>query len=86
MSRRHRASRGFVIVQASVFGVLFLVPLIGLPISTRIGAIAIVPAASAAYHVWLDQENTPQIIPAQGQTLLAFLLYAFGVGIGQPKA
>ena len=80
---RHRASRGFVIVQASAFGVLFLLPLTGLPISTWIGAIAIVPAASAAYHLWLDPEKTQQIIPAQGQTLLAFLLYAFGAGIGQ---
>jgi len=47
-----------------------------------LGGIALVPAALAAYRLWLDPQDTRHIIPAQGQTLLAFLLYSLGAGLG----
>ena len=76
------ASRVFPFIFAFAFGMLLALPMVGLPKQVLFGAVALVPAVGAARRVWKFPEQTSKIIPAQGQTLLAFLIYAFGVGIG----
>jgi len=79
---RWQASRWFAMIEGSAFIMLFLSPMTGVSVGAWLGGIALVPAALAAYRLWLDPEDTRHIIPAQGQTLLAFLLYSLGAGLG----
>ena len=79
---RKATSRLFVGTFAVAFGMLLVLPAFGFPISILLGEIAIVPALMASAHVLEAPENTPGIIPAQAKTLLTFLLYSGGVGLG----
>lgn len=79
---RRRASRLFLAIFAAAFGILFLLPILGLPGPTLLGAIAMIPALAAGRRVASMPENTAMIIPAQANTLFTFLLYAIGTGIG----
>jgi len=60
---------------------LLVLPLLGLPWPVLGGMIA-APAAARAAKAALAAEETQQLIPAQVATLLAFLLYAAGAGLG----
>ena len=79
---RKRASRLF----AGTFGLalllLLLLPPSGFPFTLWLGAIAAPSAYSAASRLLRDHEIVPNIIPAQGSTLLTFLLFSLGAGIG----
>ncbi len=79
---RPLASRGFALILALAFGLLALMPLAGVPATTWLGFIAVVPAARAARALWRGPEDMARIVPAQAQTLLAFVLYAVGVSAG----
>lgn len=79
---RKRASLIFPIIFAIAFGMLFILPVFGLPKQILLGGVAVIPAIAAARRVWRNPEETPKIIPAQGQALLAFLLFSVGVGAG----
>jgi len=57
-------------------------PLIGSPLTIWLGAIAIPTGISAATRLSRDPETVSNIIPAQANTLLTFLLFALGAGIG----
>lgn len=57
-------------------------PVLGLPRLALLGLVALVPATAAARRLLRHPEDTARIVPAQGQVLLAFLLYAAGVGVG----
>jgi hypothetical protein len=46
------------------------------------GGLSAVPAGKAAVTLWRHAGETRAIVPAQTQTLLAFLLYALGAGLG----
>ncbi len=61
---------------------LTLLPLAGLPIAVWLGAFFLIPAAVASRRLLQNAEVTQRIIPAQGLTLLSFVLYALGSGIG----
>ncbi len=45
-------------------------------------AIEIAKNASACRILLRDPESTPRVIPAQGLTLLSFIIYALGAGLG----
>jgi 1,4-dihydroxy-2-naphthoate octaprenyltransferase len=79
---RKRASRVFPVIFAIAFGMLLVLPFFGLPKQVLLGGVAIIPAVAAALRVWKNPEKTAKIIPAQKQTLLAFVLYALGTGAG----
>jgi 1,4-dihydroxy-2-naphthoate polyprenyltransferase len=79
---RQRASRVFAVIFGVAFGMLFSFPVLGLPRAIVFGAVAVIPAAAATYRVWKTPDNIANLIPAQLNTLLAFLLYAIGAGIG----
>lgn len=79
---RRTASRVFAGVVALPFAALTVAPLLNLPLTLWLGFVAAVPAFSATQRLLKHPETTSQIIPAQASTLLTFLLYAIGAGIG----
>jgi hypothetical protein len=52
------------------------------PPGVWLGLIGAIPAAAAARRLLASPEDTARIIPAQRNTLLAFVLLALGSGIG----
>jgi len=79
---RPAASRAFVAIFAVAFGLLAVLPLLGLPKGIWLGFIALVPAWQAARGLLAHPEDIAHIIPAQARTLLAFVLYALGTSAG----
>ena len=79
---RRRASRTFAFIIAIAFGLLVLLPMLEVRSTVWLGFIAALPAAAAARKLWRNPEPTREIVPAQGLTLLSFLLFAIGTGIG----
>lgn len=79
---RRRAGRVYVAILGLAYAILAVLPLAGLPPAVWLGAAGIVPAASAARRLLASPETTARVIPAQERTLVAFLLLAFGSGLG----
>ena len=79
---RRRASRLFAIIVACAFVGLAALPLAGARPAVLLGLLGAFPGSLAAIRLCKSPESTPEIIPAQGQTLLAFVLMALGAGIG----
>lgn len=79
---RPAASRGFAAILLTAFGMLALLPLAGVPVTAWLGFIAVVPAWRAARALLQGPEDMARIVPAQAQTLLAFVLYAIGTAAG----
>lgn len=79
---RERASRACGLILLVAFVGLAMLPIIGAPVSVLFGAVAVIPAFKAARTLSLQPANTQTIIPAQALTLLTFILYALGIGIG----
>jgi 1,4-dihydroxy-2-naphthoate octaprenyltransferase len=78
-----QASRVFVIILATAGILLAELPLMmGYPKSVWFAGIAIPPAVQAARRLWVDYDHPQKLIPAQASTLLAFVLFALGGGIG----
>ena len=59
-----------------------LLPLAELPIATLLGFAGLPHGIAAARRVLAGTGSTKHIIPAQRDTLLAFVLTALGLGIG----
>lgn len=79
---RPRAARVFAaIIGLAYLGVLVL-PAVGLPLNLWLGLIGLPVAVIAAHRLHRHPETLSEIIPAQGMTLLSFLLMAFGLGAG----
>ncbi len=79
---RQQASRAFAALVAVAFAGLAFLPLAGLPLTVWLGAVAVLPGIAATRVVLATPETTARLIPAQANTLLAFLLVAAGSGIG----
>jgi len=79
---RRRASCVFAGIVALGFVVLAALPLLGVPLTVWLGAAGLPHGAAAARRLLRDPETTSRIVPAQGWTLLAFLLLAAGAGAG----
>ena len=79
---RQRASRAFAFIIATAFALLALLLWFKLPPTAALGFIGLVPAATAARKLWRNPEQTQAIVPAQAWTLLSFVLFALGAGIG----
>lgn len=79
---RPRAARAFVaIVAAAQLGVVAL-PALDLPMTTWLGLAGAPLAWSAARRLVRAPETPAAIVPAQGATLLAFVLMSVGIGAG----
>ena len=79
---RPRASRAFVAIVAAAFGMLAFAPLAGVSMGAWLGFIGLVPAVNASRALLRAPGDIAGIVPAQGQTLLAFLLYSLGTSAG----
>jgi 1,4-dihydroxy-2-naphthoate octaprenyltransferase len=79
---RPAAGRVFSILMAAPYFILALVTLTGHPAAALIGLIGGIPAAFAAVVVWKHPEDTSRLVPAQRATLLAFVLFSVGCGVG----
>lgn len=80
---RKPASRLFVAIIAVAFLLIALLPpLLQFPPAPWLGLIAVVPAFSASKRLLANPETTAQIIPAQANALLTFILFALGSGVG----
>lgn len=67
---------------AAFLGLVAVVAAFRLPWAALLGLAGLVPAIPAVRRLLADPEHTPNVVPAQGQTMLTFLLYAAGVSLG----
>jgi 1,4-dihydroxy-2-naphthoate octaprenyltransferase len=79
---RPAAARAFAVIVAAALAGIALLPLAGWPLGVLGGLVAVVPASRAARTLLATPEDTVRIVPAQAQTLLAFLLATAGSGVG----
>jgi 1,4-dihydroxy-2-naphthoate polyprenyltransferase len=80
---RVNASRLFALVMAAALLFLIILPfLVTIPRSVWIGLVAAPSAIFAARRLLADPGDTESVVPAQAASLLTFVLYALGTGIG----
>lgn len=79
---RPAASRVFMGLMLATCLLTVLLPLLVVPRGALLGVVAVAPAATAAHLLRGSPEVTAGIVPAQARTLLAFVLYAIGAGVG----
>lgn len=79
---RPRASVAFAAIVGAAFALVALLPAMGLPRTVWLGALGLPTAAAAAVIALRRPEETARIVPAQRLTLLSFILYALGTGVG----
>jgi 1,4-dihydroxy-2-naphthoate octaprenyltransferase len=79
---RVAASGWFTAILAAAFALLALLPAFGAPRAVWGGFLGLPLAVRAARRLRRSPEVTAQIIAAQEWTLLAFVLFALGAGVG----
>ncbi len=79
---RAKAARVYAGLIVAAFVLLFVSLEFGVPAGALGGLIAAIPAFGAARVLLASPEDTQRIVPAQGRTLAAFVLYAVGAGVG----
>jgi len=79
---RPKAARVFVAIMAGAAAGLTLLPLAGLPVAVWLGSLFLIPGAIAGRILLQDPDVTSKVVPAQAMTLLSFVLYALGSGVG----
>jgi len=79
---RPKAARVFVAMMMVAAVGLTSLPLAGIPVAVYLGALFLVPAAVASRTLLQHAEVTARVIPAQAMTLISFVLYSLGSGIG----
>lgn len=79
---RPLASRGYVALMLVACLAIVVMPMAVVPRGAWLGALAVPAAATSARMLAAAPEETGRIIPAQVRSLLAFVVYALGVGLG----
>lgn len=79
---RVRASQVFALIIAGAYVMLACAPFWNIPLTVWFGALSLPFAIRATLNLLQHPQDTALIIPAQGMTLLAFVLFALSVGIG----
>lgn len=79
---RHRAARVFALVPLVVAGGALALALATAAPEPLIGLVGLIPFLRAVRVVLRSPTNTPSLIPAQRDTLVAFLLFAVGTAFG----
>ncbi len=77
-----KASRVFAVILVTAGILLAELPWMNFPKSIWLAGIAIPPAFMAARRLWVDYDHAQRLVPAQASTLLAFILFAVGGGVG----
>ncbi len=80
---KRRASRAFALLPLAAFGYQLALPFLA-PVGYGVwlGFIGLPFAFAAAHRIWTRPARTADIVPAQGWTLLSFVLLALGAGVG----
>jgi len=79
---RLRAARWFAGLVAVTYVCVLLLPLAGVPIGALFGLVGLPPAIAAARRLSANPTRTEALVPAQGLTLLSFVLLSLGASIG----
>lgn len=79
---RRTAARVFPLLIAAPLLVLALMPMAGYPAGILAGLAAVATGVPAARLTWRFADDTPRLVRAQAMTLLTFLLFAVGSGVG----
>jgi 1,4-dihydroxy-2-naphthoate octaprenyltransferase len=79
---RAKAARVYAGLIVAAFVLLFVSLEFGVPAGALGGLISAIPAIGAVRVLLASPEDTQRIVPAQGRTLAAFVLYAAGAGLG----
>lgn len=79
---RRRAARAFPLLVLATYAAVAWLPVVGLPYSIWLGSFGAPAAWAAARQLQRNPERIAEIVPAQGLTLLAFLLLSIGMGAG----
>ena len=77
-----KASRVFALIMATAFILLAELPMTGLPKHVWLAGVALVPARLAMRRLWTGYNQPQKLMPAQAQTLLAFVLFGLAGGVG----
>lgn len=80
---KERAARVFALFPVAAFSSLLALPLLAsVGLGVWGGFVALPFAVVAARRVWRDHARTGDLVPAQGMTLLSFVVLALGAGVG----
>jgi len=79
---RDQAATAFAAIVVAAFALLGVLPAFGVPPAAWLGFIAAPTAVMAVRGLCSDPEDMARVVPAQGLTLLTFVLYAVGVAAG----
>jgi len=79
---RPRASRVFAAMIGLAYAGALALPGAGLPPATLLALLGLAPGVAAARRLAAEPERTARIVPAQGWTLISFVLYAVGMAAG----
>lgn len=79
---RPAAARAFAGILAATYACVAALPLAGLPVTMWLGFLGLPIAVTAAHRLLAAPERIQSIVPAQGRTLLAFVVLALGIGVG----
>jgi len=79
---RHRAATTFALILAVAFAGVAALPLVGLPATVWLGLAGAPLAVAAARRVIRSPDVPARLIPAQGWTLLSFVLMSAGIAAG----
>jgi 1,4-dihydroxy-2-naphthoate octaprenyltransferase len=79
---RERAARLFSLWVLIAFGAVAVLPLFGLPLACWLGLLGLPHGVAAARRLLRAASSPAELIPAQGWTLLSFVLMAIGLALG----
>ncbi|MFP4436413.1 MAG: prenyltransferase [Chloroflexaceae bacterium] len=79
---RRRAGRVYVAIHAAAILILLLLPLTDLPLTVWLAVPAVGPGLYAMRYLLANPEQAYKVAPVQPMTLVSFLLFALGGGIG----
>lgn len=83
---RRAASRSLPLVYAMGFGLVLLLPRLGLPALVLLGLLPLPIAVWLCAAVWREPESFHRHLPVQPAALFVFVLYALGAGIAMSLA
>jgi 1,4-dihydroxy-2-naphthoate octaprenyltransferase len=79
---RKSASRLYGAALTLPFFALIILSSLGFPVGILLGLAAVLPAYRSANRLLGKPENVREIVPAQANSLLAFLIFSIGIGVG----
>ena len=79
---RARAARAYAALVTVAYAATLLLPLAGVPRGAWLGLLGIAPSIAATRILLASPDESAKVIPAQALTLIAFLVYAVGAGLG----